>query len=159
MVAGGRQCATRSTITSTKTCSANLYRRIKRRVGRSLKRAHYKRSLVSSGKQIAHKLPRVKGSFPSFKAVPGPLPQADSPDSYRQHHGTCLYKQGRENEVGPIMRSSVENPNLVYQETVNYQSETHPRLSERDSRQAIQTRSDYSNRMVPSPQSFQSNLR
>ena len=37
MVAKGRQCAPRSTITPNKTCSANLYRHIKRRVGHSLK--------------------------------------------------------------------------------------------------------------------------
>ena len=36
VVAGGKQCATRSTITPSTTCSADLYRRIKRRVGRSL---------------------------------------------------------------------------------------------------------------------------
>ena len=37
VVAGGKQCASRSTITPFKTCSANFYRRIKRRVGRSLR--------------------------------------------------------------------------------------------------------------------------
>ena len=37
VVAGGKQCSSRSTITPTKTCSADIYRRIKRRVGRSLK--------------------------------------------------------------------------------------------------------------------------
>ena len=37
VVTGGKQCASRSTITPSKTCSANLYRRIKRRVGRSLR--------------------------------------------------------------------------------------------------------------------------
>ena len=37
VVAGGKQRATRSTITPSKTCSANIYRRIKRRVGRSLR--------------------------------------------------------------------------------------------------------------------------
>ena len=40
MVAGGKQCYHRSTITPAKTCAADLYRCIKRRVGRSLKRAH-----------------------------------------------------------------------------------------------------------------------
>ena len=40
MVAGGNQCYHRSAITPTKTCSANLHRCIKRRVGRSLKRKH-----------------------------------------------------------------------------------------------------------------------
>ena len=38
VVAGGKQCASRSTITPSKTCSADIYRRIKRRVGCSLKR-------------------------------------------------------------------------------------------------------------------------
>ena len=57
MVARGKQCAPGSTITPNKTCFANLYRHIKRRVGRSLKRAHCKRVLVSAGKQAAHKLP------------------------------------------------------------------------------------------------------
>ena len=35
VVAGGKQCSSRSTITPTKTCSADIYRCIKRRVGRS----------------------------------------------------------------------------------------------------------------------------
>ena len=55
VVAGGKQCSSRSTITPTKTCSADIYRRIKRRVGRSLKRTHCKGNLVSSRKQVAHK--------------------------------------------------------------------------------------------------------
>ena len=38
MVAGGEQYAPRSIITPIKTCPANIYRHIKRRVGRSLKR-------------------------------------------------------------------------------------------------------------------------
>ena len=55
MVAGGKQCATRSTITPTKTCSADIYRHIKRRVGRSLKRTHCKGNLVPSRKQVTYK--------------------------------------------------------------------------------------------------------
>ena len=46
VVAGGNQCATRSTITPFKTCSANIYRRIKGRVGRSLRRTYCKGNLV-----------------------------------------------------------------------------------------------------------------
>ena len=43
VVAGGKQCSSRSTITPTKICSANIYRRIKRRVECSLKghRKHF----------------------------------------------------------------------------------------------------------------------
>ena len=56
MVAKGRQCTHRPTITPNKTCSTNLYRRIKRRVGHSLKQTHCKRVLVTARKQVAYKL-------------------------------------------------------------------------------------------------------
>ena len=69
MVAGGEQHAPRSTITPNKTCSASLYRHIKRRVGRSLKRTHCKRVLVSTRKQAAHKLSGTKSSLLGFKGV------------------------------------------------------------------------------------------
>ena len=67
MVARGRQCTSRPTITPSKTCSANFYRRIKRRVGRS--RVHCKRVLVGAGKQAAHKLSGTKSCVPSLKRV------------------------------------------------------------------------------------------
>ena len=57
MVAGGKQCASRSTITPTKTCSADLYRCIKRRLERLLKRTHSKGNLIPSRKQTTHELP------------------------------------------------------------------------------------------------------
>ena len=61
VVARGKQCASRSTITPTKTCSADIYRRIKRRVGCSLKRAYCKGNLVPSRKQVAYKPLGTKG--------------------------------------------------------------------------------------------------
>ena len=54
------------------------------------------------------------------------------------------------------MRPTVENPLLVHRETGNSQSTSHPRLTERDSRQTIQTWPDDSNRVVPSPRGYQS---
>ena len=73
MVAGRRQCASRSAITPTKTCSASLYRRIKRRVGRSLKQTHGKGKLVPSRKQAAYELPGTEDCFLSPKRFPRPL--------------------------------------------------------------------------------------
>ena len=95
MVAGGKQCSSRSTITPSKTCSANLYRRIKRRVGCSLKRAHCKGNLVSSRKQVAHKSPGAKSGLSGLKRVPRPLFKQHSPGSHRQHNSGCLYQQRR----------------------------------------------------------------
>ena len=61
MVAGGKQCASRSTITPM-LCRAL---RIKRRVGRSLKWTHCKGNLVPSRKQATHKPPETKSSLSS----------------------------------------------------------------------------------------------
>ena len=66
MVALRGQYPYRPTITPNRSCSANLYRRIDRRVGRSLKRTHCKRSLVPSRKQAEYQLPRTQGSLSSF---------------------------------------------------------------------------------------------
>ena len=156
VVAGGKQCATRSTITPSKTCSANIYRRIKRRVGHSLRRAHCKGNLVPSRKQVAHKPLRAKSSISSSKRVSNPLLQQDSTDSYRQHSSGCLYQQRGGDEVGLSVCPTVENPVLVCQTAGNLQGTSHPRPAERDSRQVIRTWPDHSNRVVTSSRSIPS---
>ena len=156
MVAGGKQCASRSTITPTKTCSVDIYRRIKRRVGCSLKRAHCKGNLVTSRKQVAYKPLGTKGGLSGPKRVPRPLLQQHSPGSHRQHNSGCLYQEGRGDEIGLPVCPTMENPVLMHQETGNSQSTSHPRPAERDRRQAIQTWLDHSNGVVPSPRGFPS---
>ena len=151
VVAGGKQCASRSTITPSNTCSADIYRRIKRRVGRSLKRMHCKGNLDPSRKQVAHKSLGTKGGLSSPKTVPRPLFKQYSPGSHRQHNSGCLYQQRGGDEVGLSVCPTVENRVLVHQETGNSQGKSHPRPAERDSRQAIQTWPDHSNRVVLSP--------
>ena len=69
VVAGGKQCASRSTITPSKTCSANLYRRIKRRVGRSLRQAHCKGTVVPTREQATHKPLGAESSLSSSSRV------------------------------------------------------------------------------------------
>ena len=156
VVAGGKQCATRSTITPSKTCSANIYRHIKRRVGRSLRRAHCKGNLVPSKKQVAHKPSRNKSSISSSKRISNSLLQQRSTDSYRQHNSGCLYQQRGGDEVGLFVCPTVENPVLVYQAAGKPQGTSHPQPAERDSRQAIQTWPDHSNRVVTSSRSVPS---
>ena len=124
VVAGGKQCSSRSTIIPTKTCSADIYRRIKRRVGRSLKRAHCKGNLLSSRKQVAHKSPGTKSSLFGLKRVPRPL--------FKQHRGGGVGGWG--GEVGLPVCPTVENPVLVHQEKGNSPGTSHPRPAEHDSR-------------------------
>ena len=148
MVAARGQCPYRPTITLNKICSANLYRHIKRRVGRSLKRTHCKRHLVPSGKQVAYQLPSTQGSLSSRKRVPRPLHTQDGTCSDRQHHSGVIHKQGRRHEVGPTLCSTMENLDQVYQKSSNSQSLTHSRPTECGIRQAIQARPDHPNRVV-----------
>ena len=148
MVVKRRQRSHRPTITPNKACSANLYRRIKRRVGCSLKRTHCKRVLVTTGKQTTHKLSGTKSSLSSFERVPRPLYREDGTCGNRQHYSCVLHKQGRRHEVGPTVCPDMENLDLVYQTASNSQSPTHSGPTERSGRQAILTLPDHPNRVV-----------
>ena len=101
MMAKRIQCSYRPTITPNKTCSVNFYRRNKRRVWRSLKRTHCKRGLVTARKQVAYKLPRIKGSLSILERASRPLYRQNITCGNRQHYGSILHKQGRRHEVGP----------------------------------------------------------
>ena len=154
MVVGGEKCPARATLTPSQTRSSDVYRRIKRRLGRSLKRAHHKGLLVASRKRHAHKLPRVKSGFPGSASLSRTLFQPDPSGSNRQHYSSVVHKQGRGDEVGPSMRSAVENSDLVFQLPGSSPSPVHPRPTKCSRRQAFQTGSNHSNGMVPSPRNL-----
>ena len=158
MVAGRKECPHRPTTTPSKTCSANFYRRIKRRVGRSLKRAYCKRNLVVTRKQAAYKLPRTQSSSSSLKRVPKSLLRQHHSDSHRQHYSSVIHKPGRRHEVGHALCPPVEDLDLVYQKLSHPQSPTHPRPAECGSRQAIQAGPDHSDGVVPPSRGFSNNL-
>ena len=127
------------------------------RVGRSLRRAHCKGKLVPTREQVTHKPLGAESSISSSKRVSNPRLQQDSVDSYRQHNSGCLYQQRRGDEIGLPVCPTVENTVLVYQAASNPQGTSHPRPTERDSRQAIQAWLDHSNRVVTSS-SFSSHM-
>ena len=138
VVARGKQCAARSTITPSRTCSANIYRCIKRRVGLSLRRAHCKGNFVPSRKQFTHKPSRAKAVFlapEEFRTLYCNKTVLIATDNTTVV--TYINKEGGY-EVGLSVCPTVENPVLVYQAASNPQGTSHPRPAERDSRQAIQ---------------------
>ena len=149
MVARRRQCPHRPAITPYATCSANLYRRIKRRVGRSLKRVHCQRNLVPTGKQITHKLPGTKSSLSGSKRVPKTMHRQNGSGSNRQHHSSSLHQQGGRHEVGPTLCPSLENLDLVHRETSDSEGPTHSRPLKCSGRQIVQIGTDHPNRKVP----------
>ena len=77
-------------------------------------------------KQATQKLPGAKGGLFDPKRVPRPLPE----------------QQMGGGEVGPSVYPSVENPDLVNQQTSYSQSPTHSKPTECGSRQAIPARPD-----------------
>ena len=127
--------------------------------GRSFKRAYCKRNLVPSRKQAAYKLFGTKSSLLSTERVPRPLPRQDhSSCSNRQHHSGVIHKQGWRHEVGSTLCPTMENLDLVFQETSDSKSQTHSRLTKRGSRQAIQARPDHPNRMVSASRGLPNNI-
>ena len=115
--------------------------------------------------ETAHKLSPVKSSLLSSKRVPRPLYLQDGTSSNRQHYSSVIHsnrqhyssvihKQGGRHEVVPTLCPSMENLDLVHQSSSNSQSPTHPRPAECGSRQAITSRPDHSNRMVPPSRGF-----
>ena len=131
-----------------------IFRRIKRRVGRSLKQAHGKRVLVSAGKQTTHKLFGAKSGFSSLKRVPRSLCRHNSLSSNRQYYSSGLHKQRRRHEIRSSVRPAVENFDLVLPEASDSESPTHPRAPKCDSRQTIQAGSDHPDRVVPPSRNF-----
>ena len=148
MEARRRQCPHRPAITPYATCSAHLYRHIKRRVGRSLKRVHCQRNLVPTGKQITHKLPGTKSSLSGSKRVPKTMHRQNGSGSNRQHHSSSLHQQGGRHEVGPTLCPSLENLDLVHRETSDSEGPTNSRPLKCSGRQIVQIGTDHPNRMV-----------
>ena len=67
------RCPVRSATTPTEPCCSDLYRYLKRWLGRSLRRSHRKWDLATARKQVAYKLCGTKSSLLGPKRVPGPV--------------------------------------------------------------------------------------
>ena len=155
MVARRRQCTHRPTITPNKTCSADIYRRIKRRVERSLRRAHSKRNLVPSGKQVAYILSGSKSSLSRFKRVPRLLLKQDSTCSNRNTRVVSYINKEGGMRSGPLC-ALLWSILTWFQKTSD--SQPHSRPTECGSRQAIQARPDHSNGVVSTSRGLPINM-
>ena len=107
MVAEGKPCIYRPTITPNKTCSAN------RMVGRSLDEHTARGTWSLPGSKLHINYLGLSAVFLALKRVPRPLLKQDSTCSNRQHHSSVIRKQGRRHEVGPTLCLTMENLDLV----------------------------------------------
>ena len=123
-----------------------LYRRLKRRLGRSLRTNLYKRSVVRQGKKASHKCSRVEGSLSGPLKPQGPVSEPNSVGCNGQLNSGSLHKQTRRNSLSRDVHSPVEDHDMVPSLPDNIESQTHPRVSECDGRHSVQVK--------PSPQVF-----
>ena len=149
VVAGRKQCAQRPTSSSSTACSAVVYRRLKRRLGRALRRPHGKRSLVGLRKPVAHKLSRAKSGPSGPQEVRATVLGPDHFDSHGQHNGCLIHQQGGGYEIRLTLCPPLETAFLVQSQTDSSKGQAHSGKAECDSRQIVQEHSGYSDRMVP----------
>ena len=135
-----------------------LYRRLKRRLGRSLRSKFYKRAVVRAGKKATHKCPGIEGGLSGPSRLQGPVPESHSVSCDGQLNSGSLHQQARGNSLSSDVRSPVENHDLVPSLPYNIESQAHSRVSECDGRPPIQVQPSAVNRMVPAPSGLQANL-
>ena len=151
MVDQGDKCLDRTAFAPFESCRANLYRRLKRRLGCSLRRLYSKRRLVSSRKSSSHKLPGTKSGITGLEKVPALATRQSSSSCHRQHHSCGIHQQGGRYEVRLTLCPSMATPALVQSETGSAKGQTHPWSSQCDCRQAVSARPSHSDGMVTSP--------
>ena len=157
MVAGGKQCASRSTISPTEMCCADVYRCIIRRVGRLRKHAHSKRHLVGSRSKLHINCLELKEVLLSLKEFQD-LCENNIILEFTDNTTVVAYINKESGmRSGPLCALLW----IILIWCINMQvtqSLTHSRPAKCDSRQAIQTRPDHPDRMVSPPGGFPGNM-
>ena len=158
LVVEREQCTSGPAFAPSASCSANVYRRLKQRLGRSLRGFHGKRRLVRPRKSPPHKFFGVKSSVSGpheFRAsVQGP----DCSDSNGQHDCGFLQQQGGRYEIRLSLCPPMETSVLVPSQGNSPEGKAHSRSLECDSGQTVQTQSGDQDRVVPVSAGVQSLL-
>ena len=135
-----------------------LYRRLTRRLGRSLRANLCKMSVVRQEKKTTHKCSRAEGGFSGPSKVQGPVSKPNSVSSHRQLNSGSLHKQTRRNPLGGDVCSPVEDHDLVRSLPDYTKSQTHSRVSECDGRPTVQVKPRSVKSMVTASAGVQTDL-
>ena len=150
------KCIKGPTLASIKSRPSTVYRRIKRRLGRSLRGLYGKRRLVRSRKPASYQLLGTQGSFSGPQEFRTSLPEPDCLGGDRQYNCGRLYQQTRGYEIRLSLCPSLETPFLVPSQRNSSESQAHSGSTECHSRQALPTQSGDPDRVVPVPTGVQS---
>ena len=128
----------------------DLYRRLKLRLGRSLKTRLHRQSMVSKRKRLTHKPSRTKSSDPSPETLHTPMQvMIASDNSTVVAH---INKQGGTHSAE--LCALVDTVNLMPETPGHLESSPHTRVPKCDRGRSFQKEPDPTHRMVPDPQIF-----
>ena len=131
-------------------------RRIKRRLGRSLRGRYGKRSLVRSRKSTSYKLLGTNGSLSDPQEFRASLSEPDCVGCDRQHNCGRLYQQTGRYEIRLSLCPPLETPILVPPQRNSSESQAHSGSVKCDSRQALSAQSGNPDRVVTRSEGVQS---
>ena len=153
-----QQCPKRSAFTPTSARSSAVYRRLKRRLGCSLRRLHSKRPLVHTRKRLAYKLAGTPGCLTSPKTVRAIVFEPDHSGVFRQHNSGLLHKQGGRYEIRLSLCSPLEAADVVQPEADCIKSKTYSGSPQCHCGQVVPARSGDTSGMVPPAGSLRQDL-
>ena len=144
-------------ISTPKNTTLSVYRRLKRRLGRSLKSRFYQRTVVRSRKIIEHKRFRTKSSVLGPKTFQASMPKSNSPSCHGQLNSSSLHQQTGQDTLSRDVCPSLENHELVSSIQNIATCQTHPGLPQCDRGLPVQIDSNSVNRVVSTPSGVQQN--
>ena len=141
LVVGRGQCAERSTPAPSSARRSTIYRRLKRRLGRTLRRLHCKGRLVPPRRPPSYKFSRDESSPSGLTTVRASVQGSDCSCGNRQYHSGLLHKQTGGYEVRLSLCPPLETPVLVPSQRHNVKGKAHSGSLKCDSRQAFSAQS------------------
>ena len=135
-----------------------LYRRLKRRLGSSLRTKFYPRSVVCPGKRSSHKRPGIESCLSDPKTLQRPVSGPNSASCNGQLNCGSLHKQTRRNTLSGDVCTPVENHDLVPSFSHHIESQAHSRVPECDGQPTFQVKSGTVDRMVTTSTGVQTDL-
>ena len=157
MVVRPSKCATRRISPPQGTRKAHLYRRLKCRLGRSLRSKFYRRSLVSHREASSQQPIRTVGGSSGSAFLPNRLQKQSSPYRLRQHLGGGLHQQTGRHKISRTLCSNVENPHLVSPKQCHTRK-TRTGFTQCNSGQPLKEEPYPTNRVVPISTDLQTNF-
>ena len=149
LVVGRDQCAKRATLAPSSARPTDFYRRLKRRLGRTLRGIHSKRRLVRTRKSPPHQLLGTQGSSSGSQEFREAVQGTDCSHSNRQHDCSVLHQQRGRYEIRVSLCPTLATPILVSSQEDNSAGQTHSGSLECHSRQAVPAQSGDPDRVVP----------